>query len=326
MISTRRTRALEKIAGIEKRAKPRIRHASRGASWTDWLNPAYISGSAANMMADLSTANKNAMPMLPLDPTGRGTPVGPEFVTEGAKAISNAMKPSFTLDDTRRENPGEVDPYWFNILVGGANAGGDNFFTGASELPFSVLANGKNHALFRNGDIKGIREKIKWAIDNGLHPRVWGHSWGGSDVANLSKDYPDIPFYAIDPVSWFGQIKEVPKNLTILRPYRDETYKDELVYDALPSVLATRLGHRWKYIPNGEGKTIEYKGGHVGGVDRAVRDLHYKLWRERLAAEAAAAKSNAGVGAKGTVAKNTGGSLGPELLAGGLLASNVARK
>lgn len=174
-----------------------------------------------------------------------------------------------------RERPdGSSDTYYHNILVGGANAGGRGVF-GLSTLPFGVLLKGDNKELFRNGDISGIRAGIDKAISDKKNVRVWGHSWGGHDVVQLAKDYPNVQFIACDPVSWTGVPDRIPKNVTILRP-------DDKVPSDIFSALAQVVGHQWPLIEKGEGKTIVYHGNHVKGISDAIKRYNDDVRSERI--------------------------------------------
>jgi len=179
----------------------------------------------------------------------------------------------------------DTDQGYYNILVGGANAGGKGF-QGLSSLPFGVLARGKNRKLFRNGQIKEIRQEIEKALaeykkavqrgEKGRLVRVVGHSWGGADVARLAKDYPGVHFIAADPVSWTGVIDSVPKNLTILRPTSSKN---------LLSIggWAQLLGHQWPRIGKGEGEEIVYEGDHVNGISDWLSFFNDAMIRRRTA-------------------------------------------
>ena len=125
---------------------------------------------------------------------------------------------TYSLDEEAAKYPDEEsDPHYYNILVGGANAAGEGF-TALSALPFGVFAKGDNKELFCNGEVQEIRNAIERAAKRGKNVRVFGHSWGGAVVANLAPEYPEIPFYALDPVSWTGVPDEIPRNLTIYHP------------------------------------------------------------------------------------------------------------
>lgn len=195
---------------------------------------------------------------------------------ENIKDFLNESK--WTLDDTAMRNPGKSDPYYHNILVGGANAGGKGFL-GLSYLPFGVLANGPNRVLFRNGDEEGIRAEIERAVKAGLNPRVLGHSWGGSMVANIAKDYLDVPFVAIDPVGWTRVLRKTPKNLTIYYP-RPGTESPRISFT---TKWAPIVGHRWPRDIPGEGRIVEYNGDHVNGIDKAITELNDRVMCSRIA-------------------------------------------
>jgi len=185
-------------------------------------------------------------------------------------ALKNAIGPlthQYTLEDTAHQNSGFNDPYYHNILVGGANAGGKGIF-GLSYLPFGVAAKGNNQQLLRWNDAKKIKEAIDKAVSEGKNVRVFGHSWGGSTVSNIAKDYPGIPFYALDPVSRLNRLKSIPSNLTILRP-RENTDADEY----WTNKLAPLIGGRWPKVESQPDRYVEYNGGHVLGVDDAVNRI-----------------------------------------------------
>lgn len=199
------------------------------------------------------------------------------------KAISKAMHAvgvnEKTLDDTAKDKDNSdtnliSDPYFHNILVGGANAGGEGIL-GMSYLPFGVLAKGKNRTLFRNGDFDGIKKEIDRVLRQGGHPRVVGHSWGGADVASIAKEYPNVPFVSLDPVSWTGRIDRIPKNMTIFRPIEGSGT------GTFASELAPIIGGRWPKITSGEGSTLEYKGGHVNGIEPALNKWVVEQWKKR---------------------------------------------
>ena len=189
-------------------------------------------------------------------------------VTDTADKIRTILDNPITLDDEARSATGESDPYFYNILVGGANAGGKGIL-GRSALPFGVLSKGTNRKLFRHNQKRQIRQEIDNALKNGLHPRVVGHSWGGSTVANIAEDYPDVPFYAMDPVSWTHRIDKTPKNLTIYYPIKGSE-KESL----LAVRLAPILGGRWPENIKGEGRIRYYSGDHVEGVSDAVTGIN----------------------------------------------------
>lgn len=173
---------------------------------------------------------------------------------------------TYSLDDEAAKYPDEEsDPRYYNILVGGANAAGEGF-TALSALPFGVLAKGDNKELFCNDEVRQIRKAIERAVRQGKDVRVFGHSWGGATVANLASEYPDIPFYALDPVSWRGVLYELPKNLTIYHPRGNDDFD-------FPR-LAQILGRQWPVITKGEGKTILYDGDHFLGLRPAMNALN----------------------------------------------------
>ena len=212
-------------------------------------------------------------------------------VGEAAKDIGDEieyqLKP-ITLDDEAARYDDNNDPYYHNILVGGANAGGKGFF-GISALPFGVLAKGKNRQLFRNGQIDKIRKAIEDAKASGKNPRVVGHSWGGADVAGLAEDYPTVPFIALDPTSWGGRLDKTPKNLTIFRPKEPKSWSK----NTTTGYLAQVLGGEWPKIDKGEGKTIEYDGGHVSGIGAALNDYVKKIWNDRIRRQMSAKQEEA---------------------------------
>lgn len=188
-----------------------------------------------------------------------------DFVDE----LSSSMVTPITLDDEAKRVIGKSDPYFYNILVGGANAGGKGFL-GLSDLPFGVLSKGTNRKLFRHNQQKQIRQEIDNALKKGLNPRVVGHSWGGSTVANIAKDYPNVPFYSMDPVSWTHRIDKTPKNLTIYYP-RENSGSGSSNF---ATKLAPILGGRWPENINGEGNIRYYNGDHVEGVSDAVTGIN----------------------------------------------------
>ena len=179
---------------------------------------------------------------------------------------------TYSLDDEAAKYPNEVsDPNYYNILVGGANAAGKGF-TALSGLPFGVFAKGDNKELFRNDEVGKIRKAIERAVKQGKNVRVFGHSWGGATVARLAPEYPDVQFYALDPVSWTGIPDEIPKNLTIYRPRGTKTID-------VPR-LAQILGHQWPVITKGEGKTVFYDGDHFLGLRREMNELNRRGMNE----------------------------------------------
>lgn len=198
-----------------------------------------------------------------------------------ADEIAYQLKP-ITIEDEAAEYRAQNDPYYHNILVGGCLAGGKGIY-GISPLPFGVLAKGNNKQVFRNGQIEQIRNAIEEAKKKGKHVRVAGHSWGGADVARMAKDYPDVPFYALDPVSWTGRLNEVPSNLSIFRP-REGT--DGFFDQSAGGYLATRLGGQWPKIHNVKGHYYEYTGGHSSrNMTRLLNYLVLKEWVDRLDGE-----------------------------------------
>lgn len=183
---------------------------------------------------------------------------------------------TYSLDGEAAKYPDEEsDPHYYNILVGGANAAGEGF-TALSGLPFGVFAKGDNKELFCNGEVQEIRNAIERAVKLGRCVRVFGHSWGGATVARLASEYPDIPFYALDPVSWTGVLDEIPKNLTIYHPKGTDDF------DA--PRLAQILGRQWPIITKGEGKTVYYDGDHFLGLRPELNALNRRVRDERIAA------------------------------------------
>lgn len=185
---------------------------------------------------------------------------------EIAEAKSSGYREKMLQDESKSMATKDMkpDPSYYTILVGGANAAGRGPL-GISAIPFGALTNGdkENRILFRHNQTAAIRETIRRALKSGKRVRVAGHSWGGATVARLAESFPDAEFYAMDPTSWTGRIKSTPKNLTIYRPSVDG-WSDR---DTAFSNLAPILGGRWPKIEKGEGKTVEYDGGHVSGVD-----------------------------------------------------------
>ena len=177
-------------------------------------------------------------------------------------------------DEAAKYRDEESDPHYYNILVGGANAAGEGF-TALSGLPFGIFAKGDNKELFRNGEVQEIRYAIERAVKQGRCVRVFGHSWGGATVARLASEYPDIPFYALDPVSWTGVLDEIPPNLTIYHPRGNDDFD-------LPR-LAQILGRQWPIITKGEGKTVYYDGDHFLGLRPEMKKLNKRVRDERNA-------------------------------------------
>lgn len=191
---------------------------------------------------------------------------------------------TYSLDDEAKKcGDGESDPRYYNILVGGANAAGEGF-TALSALPFSVLAKGDNKELFCNDEVEQIRKAIERAARRGKNVRVFGHSWGGAAVANLAREYAEIPFYALDPVSWTGVLDELPKNLTIYHPRGN----DDVDFPRLAQIF----GGQWPVITKGEGKTIWYDGDHILGLRAEMRKLNESMKNEKPAAPPATVKMN----------------------------------
>lgn len=196
-------------------------------------------------------------------------------IVRDAKSDWEFYTEPLTLEHTPQSAAYKGDPYYHNILVGGCMAGGKNCITAASALPFGNLARSESKALFRWNEMDKVREEIRNAIAAGKHPRVVGHSWGGANIAGLAKDYPDVPFIALDPTSWTGRIDKTPANLTIFRPKDDSDKKGFLLAE-----LAPFIGGRWPKIP-GNGKLVEYNGGHVRGVDDAISKYVHHIRRLR---------------------------------------------
>lgn len=199
---------------------------------------------------------------------------------------------TFTLEDEARLYKDEdlkaiglypdSDPYYHNILVGGANAGGKGF-TALSSLPFGILAKGRNRELFRNGQVKEVQAAIEKALSEGRHPRVVGHSWGASSVFHLADKYKDVPFILADPVSWTGVPKSIPKNVTILRPDNSSSEGSSIKRNGWINTgrLAQIVGHQWPKILKGEGRTLIYRGDHTVGVGPTITALVEKERRRR---------------------------------------------
>ena len=211
--------------------------------------------------------------------------VDPAFQKTMSRIGASHANP-WTVDDTKKWNEesgdplrnAKSDPGYFNILVGGASEAGKGYITGKARMPWRSLINGDNYKLFRHNQESDIRKAIEEAKALGKKVRVWGHSWGGSRVGGMAKDYPDIPFYSIDPVSITGRPKKTPGNLTILYPDGEHpTQKDRFTEHWAPII-----GGRWPFIP-GEGKRIPYKGGHSAGVPEAISKIVYDKWLEREA-------------------------------------------
>lgn len=198
------------------------------------------------------------------------------YVSDHTYKSTGESKPKFTLEDTADRYPGLTsDEHYHNILVGGANAAGKGFY-GLSYLPFGVLAKGKNRELFRHNQKEEIKKAITKALLSGKTPRVVGHSWGGAAVAGMADEFPAVQFHALDPVSWTGRLKEIPENLTIYRP-SEFSQKHERDFTDLTQTLkylATRIGGRWPKIEKGPGRTVEYLGDHVNGLDEVCNDIN----------------------------------------------------
>ena len=190
-----------------------------------------------------------------------------------------------SLDDEAKEYADEEsDPRYYNILVGGANAAGEGF-TALSALPFGVFAGGDNKELFCHDEVEQIRKAIERAARRGKDVRVFGHSWGGAAVANLALEYPEIPFYALDPVSWTGIPEELPKNLTIYHPKGN----DDVDFPRLAQIF----GGQWPVINKGEGKTILYDGDHILGLRAEMKELNQRMRKEKPAVPSTTVKMNA---------------------------------
>ncbi|MBQ1511621.1 MAG: hypothetical protein IIZ54_12195 [Selenomonadaceae bacterium] len=174
-----------------------------------------------------------------------------------------------TLDTTARRYGGVDDPGWHNILVGGAAAAGTGL-RGLSYLPFGILSKGKgNNELYRFNELDKIRAAIDKATSNNKNVRVFGHSYGGATVANIAKDYPNVPVYALDPVGWFDRLDKIPKNLTIVRPNPEYVSTG----DGIVARLAPLIGGRWPILKDQKERYMLYDGGHVSGVDLAVNKI-----------------------------------------------------
>ena len=192
---------------------------------------------------------------------------------------------TYSLDDEAVKYPDEEsDPRYYNILVGGANAAGE-CFSALSALPFGAFAKGDNKELFSHAEVQEIRRAIERAVRQGKNVRVFGHSWGGAVVANLAPEYPEIPFYALDPVSWTGVPDEIPGNLTIYHPRGTDDFD-------FPR-LAQILGRQWPIIKKGEGHTVYYDGDHVMGLRREMNELNRRVKAEKMSALPATARVNA---------------------------------
>ena len=192
---------------------------------------------------------------------------------------------TYSLDDEAIKYPDEEsDPRYYNILVGGANAAGEGF-SALSALPFGAFAKGDNKELFGHAEVQEIRKAIERAVRQGKNVRVFGHSWGGAVVANLAPEYPEIPFYALDPVSWTGVPDEIPRNLTIYHPRGT----DDIDFPRMAQIL----GRQWPIIKKGKGKTVYYDGDHVTGVRREMNELNKRLKKEKVSALSATARMNA---------------------------------
>ena len=192
---------------------------------------------------------------------------------------------TYSLDEEAAKYPNEkIDPRYYNILVGGANAGGEGF-TALSALPFGVFAKGDNKELFGSGEVQEIRNAIERAARQGKNVRVFGHSWGGATVANLASEYPDMPFYALDPVSWRNVLDEIPKNLTIYHPRGN----GDIDFPRLAQIF----GRQWPIIAKGEGTTVCYDGDHFLGLRPEMNELNRRMMKEKISAPSPAAKMNA---------------------------------
>lgn len=171
-------------------------------------------------------------------------------------------------------------PY-VDFVVGGANAAGRGI-QGISYLPFGPAMTG-DYRLYRNDQMAKLRKDLtsylKTLKDGDPRPRVWGHSWGGSAVANLAKEFPDVSFTALDPVSWFNRLDKYPDNLRVFQPNPATASKEK----DLPSRLARIFGGAWPTLPADKGKTIMYDGGHCEGVEEAVTALLRREYDDRMA-------------------------------------------
>ena len=188
-------------------------------------------------------------------------------------ALYSIFKKPLTIEDVAKlyRDEVETDPYYHEILVGGAGAGGTGL-KGVSALPFGILSKAKNKDVFRHDQVEEIEKRIRQLIAEGKHPRVWGHSWGGAAIAGLAPKFKDVKFHALDPVSWTGIPDRLPDNLTIYRP-KETGFLDELVTSGPVTALATHLGHRWPLKAEG-GRYVSYRGDHVSGIEDAISDAH----------------------------------------------------
>ena len=156
-----------------------------------------------------------------------------------------------------------------DFLVGGANAAGRGL-NGLSYLPFGAAITG-DFKLYRHdqGDklIRDLKEYLKNMKPGDPTPRVFGHSWGGSTVANIAKEFPNVQFNAIDPVSWFNRLSEYPANLRVFQPDEDSDTNEDW-----QNTAARVVGGAWPVLPESAGNTVRYKGGHVQGVEEAVNE------------------------------------------------------
>ena len=188
-------------------------------------------------------------------------------------ALYSIFKKPHTIEDVAKlyRDGVETDPYYHEILVGGAGAGGTGL-KGVSALPFGFLSKAKNKDVFRHDQVEEIENRIRKLIAEGKHPRVWGHSWGGAAIAGLAPKFKDVKFHALDPVSWTGIPDRLPDNLTIYRP-TETGFLDELVTSGPLTALATHLGHRWPIRAEG-GRYVSYRGDHVSGIENAIAEAH----------------------------------------------------
>lgn len=249
--------------------------------WKEFLPENIVKSADTNDPPMSAVKTRNGRVYASYDPRQSGGPLARRtygrVIPRPEKDTFLGMK-TLTIDDEAKNYQNDVsDPYYHNILVGGANAGGTGF-TALSRLPFGVLAKAPNREVFRNGEVEKIREAIDRAIKGGKHVRVLGHSWGGADVARMAKDYPDIPFFALDPVSWTGRIDSLPKNLTILRPDGSDDGFD-------PDRLAQIFGGQWPKIEKGEGKTVVIPGSHTTGFAPWLTKMNKRVMDERLSKE-----------------------------------------
>lgn len=163
--------------------------------------------------------------------------------------------------------------YWdkgnyVDFLVGGANAFGRGI-EGLSGLPFGPAITGDIRAYRHNQgdelkrDLRAYLDKMK---PGDKIPRVWGHSWGGSTVANIASEFPNVQFNALDPVSRFHRLDKYPDNLRVFQPEGNGEMDNTTIFNS----LARTVGGAWPVLPPEKGKTIRYKGDHINGIDSAI--------------------------------------------------------